>query len=174
MLAIARLVSISIYDRIFAPLAKRFTRCPYGISLAILILTMICSALVERKRLNYVCEMHLQALPLGAYVLPMEFWYLLPQFVLTALQELFMYIAVHQFFYHESAQSSHSMGSSFTYSASALGYYYNTIIINLTNHVTRHEHVGLPMHVSQPIFLQFIVVSGFILKFFYLKDLMHI
>ncbi|CAM6084584.1 unnamed protein product [Calypogeia fissa] len=150
MLAIAGMVNILIYDRIFVPLAKRFTRCPYGlaplqrlgISLAISILTMICAALVERKRLTYVREMHLQALPLGAYVLPMKFWYLLPQFVLTAQQELFMYIAANQFFYYESAQTTLSVGSSFTYSASALGYYFSTIIVNLTNHVTRHEHGG--------------------------------
>ncbi|CAM6097814.1 unnamed protein product [Calypogeia fissa] len=150
MTPVAAMVSVPIYDRILLPFVKKYTKSPYGLaplqrlgmSLGFAVIAMVCAALVERKRLTYVRDMHLEALPLGAAVLPMKFWYLLPQFFVAAQVEFFLYVASYEFFYHEAAQTTRSVGSSFTYLASALGYFFSTIIVNITNHVTRHEQGG--------------------------------
>lgn len=144
------LVSVPIYEILVVPVARRYTKSPYGflplqrlgLSLGFAIIAMVCAALVERKRLSYVRDMHLQALPLGAYVLPMRFWYLIPQFIASAQVEFFLYVASYQFFYHEAAQTTRSVGSSFTYAASSMGYFFSTIIVKITNQVTHDNHGG--------------------------------
>ncbi|CAM6127635.1 unnamed protein product [Calypogeia fissa] len=150
MMTIVVLICVPIYDRILLPFVKKYTKSPYGfaplqrlgMTLVISVISLACAALVERKRLTYVRAMHLETLPLGASVLPMTFWYLLPQFFVAAQVELFFYVASYEFFYHEAAQTTRSVGSSFTYTATALGNYLSTIIVNITNHVTRHEQGG--------------------------------
>ncbi|CAM6097818.1 unnamed protein product [Calypogeia fissa] len=150
MMTVVVLICVPIYDRILLPFVKKYTKSPYGfaplqrlgMALVFSVISVACAALVERKRLTYVHEMHLEALPLGASVLPMTCWYLLPQLFAAAQIELFFYVASYEFFYHEAAQTTRSVGSSFTYTATALGHYFSTIIVNITNHVTRHEQGG--------------------------------
>lgn len=143
---ITAVLAVPIYDVLLVPILRRSTNNPYGLTplkrmgtaFVFAILTMVTAALVERKRLTYVRELpsELRALPLGAVVLPMKFWWLIPQYMLTALVEFFFFVAAYEFFYYETAASTRSVGSSFTYSSAGLGNYLSTVVVLVVNHVT--------------------------------------
>ncbi|KAG6553357.1 hypothetical protein Mapa_005092 [Marchantia paleacea] len=144
------MVTVPIYDKLLVPLARRFTKHPYGLStlqrlgmsVVLAMLTMIVSALVERKRLIYVRDLGLENMPLGSFVLPMKMWWLLPQFFLAAQLELFLFVASYEFYYYEASDHTRSISSSFTYSASAMGYYLTTVLSDIVNAATKGQSKG--------------------------------
>lgn len=145
------MITVPIYDKLLVPLARRYTKHPYGLStlqrlgmsIVLAMLTMIVSALVERKRLTYVRDLGLENMPLGSFVLPMKMWWLLPQFFLAAQLELFLFVASYEFYYYEASDHTRSISSSFTYSASAMGYYLTTVLSDIVNAVTKGESVSI-------------------------------
>ncbi|KAL2633982.1 hypothetical protein R1flu_005461 [Riccia fluitans] len=149
-IVIIAMITVPIYDRVLVPFARRFTKHPYGLSplqrlgLAIIyaMLMMITSALVERKRLTYVRDLGLENRPLGSFVLPMKMWWLLPQFFLAAQVELLLFVSSYEFYYHEASDQTRSISSSFTYSASAMGYYLTTVLTDIVNTATKGESKG--------------------------------
>ncbi|KAL2633980.1 hypothetical protein R1flu_005459 [Riccia fluitans] len=82
---IISLLAVPIYNRLFVPLVRKYTKHPYGLSplqrlgLSIIsaILLMCVAALVEKKRVTCVKDLGLEELPLGSYGLPMRCggWY---------------------------------------------------------------------------------------------------
>ncbi|KAL3693504.1 hypothetical protein R1sor_007155 [Riccia sorocarpa] len=147
---IISLLTVPVYDRLFVPLLRKYTKHPYGLSplqrlgLSIIsaILLMCVAALVERKRVTYVKDLGLEELPLGSYGLPMSMWWLVPQFFFASMVELFYYLSSYQFFYYEASDQTKSIASSLTYSASAMGYYLSSALNNLVNSTTRYEQGG--------------------------------
>ncbi|CAM6128116.1 unnamed protein product [Calypogeia fissa] len=149
ILTITSLILVPIYDQIFVPFVRRFTKNPYGFSplkrlgssIVFAALTMMTAALVERKRLVLVRELHFQDLELGSYELPIRFWWLLPQYAVGGFVELTFFVSAYEFFYHESSDATRSIGSSFTFSAYAMGSFFSTILVEIVNSVTR-RHQG--------------------------------
>ncbi|KAL3693505.1 hypothetical protein R1sor_007156 [Riccia sorocarpa] len=149
-LVIIAMITVPIYDRVLVPFARRFTKHPYGLStlqrlgtaIVFAMLMMITSALVERKRLTYVRDLGLENRPLGSFILPMKMWWLLPQFFLAAQLELLLFVSSYEFYYYEASDQTRSISSSFTYSASAMGYYLTTVLTNIVNTATKGESRG--------------------------------
>ncbi|BBN04298.1 protein MpNPF5 [Marchantia polymorpha subsp. ruderalis] len=144
------LCTVPLYDSLFVPLVRKFTKHPYGlsclqrlgVSIVCAILLMCVAALVERKRVTVVRDLGFEDLPLGSYDLPMSMWWLLPQFILAAQVEMFYYLSSYQFFYYEASDQTRSIASSFTYSASAMGYYLSSVINDLVNSATKNGQGG--------------------------------
>lgn len=156
---------VPIYKYIVVPIAKRFTGSPYGltpiirmgISLIFAILTMIVAGLVERKRVTYVRAGHFELYPLGSYQLPMSFWWLLPSLMLAAFVEFFFYTSAYEFFFFETSEETRTIGSSFTFSSAAMGYFMSSVSVDLINSVTSHQKVcfrplNIPVCESMNIF----------------------
>lgn len=148
---VVSLVSAPLYGGVFVPLARKLTGHPYGVSplkrvglaIVITVLTIVTAALVERRRVHEMREQGVQRLPIGFFGLHMKFWWLVPQFVLASQVELLFFVAAFQFFYTEAGYSTRSIGLSYVFSSAALGYFFSSVLTNLTDHVTRNHKVSL-------------------------------
>lgn len=149
ILTITSLILVPVYDRLVVPIVRRLTKNPYGFlplkllgsSIVFAGLTMVSAALIERRRLVTVREMHFEGFQLGTYVLPLKFWWLLPQYVLAAFVEFTFFVSGAEFFYHESSDTTRSIGTAFIFSAVAIGNFFSTILVETVNKVTRHHPV---------------------------------
>ncbi|KAJ0695560.1 putative proton-dependent oligopeptide transporter family [Helianthus annuus] len=89
-LTIPMLISLAIYDHLFVPFVRKYTKNPRGITmlqqmivgLIIHIITMIVICLVERYRLSVAKD---QGIYKPGKIVPLRIYILLPQFVLMVL-----------------------------------------------------------------------------------------
>ncbi|KAL2634578.1 hypothetical protein R1flu_006057 [Riccia fluitans] len=140
MKTIFLLLSLIAYDRVFLPVARRITGRTDGITLlqrmgvglAISILSMVCAALVERRRLQEVHRLHRETNPLA----PMEsftmFWYA-PQYFITAVAECFLFPAQIDFFYSEAPDNMRSLGTSLFVASLAIGSFGSSVVVDAVN-----------------------------------------
>uniref|UniRef100_A0A803M356 Uncharacterized protein n=1 Tax=Chenopodium quinoa TaxID=63459 RepID=A0A803M356_CHEQI len=104
---------IPIYDCVLVPMARKLTRKPTGISmlqrigigLFLSIFIMVIAAVTEKKRLQTAAQHGLIDLP--NEIIPMIIWWLLPQYALFGISEVFTMIGL-------------SIGSNFFIPAAAL------------------------------------------------------
>ncbi|CAM6108469.1 unnamed protein product [Calypogeia fissa] len=147
-LILISIFGMPIYDQIVRPILRKFTKNPYGttpltrigIASVTATLAMVAAALVERKRMVYVRELgYTDAI---FFELPMKMWWLLPQYFFSSMTELFLVVSIYEFFHHEVMDNTGSIGSSFSFAAIAVGYYLSSVLVNLTNSVTRRQPGG--------------------------------
>ncbi|KAM4130623.1 hypothetical protein ACJW30_01G114700 [Castanea mollissima] len=82
---------IPIYDRIFVPIARAFTRKPSGI-------TMLKTA--EEYKL----------VDMPGVTIPMSVWWLLPQYILSEIADVFTMVGLQEFFYDQAPIELRSVG----------------------------------------------------------------
>ncbi|KAK7839994.1 protein nrt1/ ptr family 5.10 [Quercus suber] len=91
---------IPIYDRIFVPITRAFTRKPSGITMLQrigigMLFSAICivvAALVEMKRLKTAKEYELVDMP--DVTIPMSVWWLLPQYIMSGIADVFIMVGL--------------------------------------------------------------------------------
>ncbi|KAJ0512521.1 putative proton-dependent oligopeptide transporter family, MFS transporter superfamily [Helianthus annuus] len=117
-LTISMLISLAIYDRLFVPFVRKYTKNPRGITmlqqmivgLIIHIITMIVVCLAERYRLS-VAKDH------GIYkpgkIVPLRIYILLPQFVLMGVGDCFVEVAKFEFFYNQAREGMKSLKTAY-------------------------------------------------------------
>ncbi|KAL4651016.1 hypothetical protein ACB092_01G128000 [Castanea dentata] len=82
---------IPIYDRIFVPIARAFI-----------------AALVEMKRLKTAEEYKLVDMP--GVTIPMSVWWLLPQYILSEIADVFTMVGLQEFFYDQAPIELRTVG----------------------------------------------------------------
>ncbi|PNX85863.1 putative peptide/nitrate transporter, partial [Trifolium pratense] len=105
-----------IYDRLLVPLARTITGKPSGITLLqrigtgifLSILTVVIAAFVEIKRLKTAQEYGLVDDPNAT--VPMSIWWLIPQYFLFGVSEVFTMVGLQEFFYDQVPNELRSMG----------------------------------------------------------------
>ncbi|KAK4777723.1 hypothetical protein SAY87_017910 [Trapa incisa] len=123
----AMLLTIAFYDRVFVPVARRFTGLDRGITflhrmgigLGISVLATLVAGFVEVKRKQ-------SSMPISA------FW-LVPQYVLHGMAEAFMSIGHLEFFYNQAPESMRSTAAALFWTAISIGNYTSTLLVTLVH-----------------------------------------
>ncbi|CAM0955505.1 unnamed protein product [Alopecurus aequalis] len=139
------LVSLSFYDRVFVPIARRYTGRQSGISyfqrmgagLAVSVLGVLAGALVERKRRAAAAEHGLLDSP-GATV-PISVFWLVPQYALHGVSDALSTVAHMEFLYDQSPESMRSSAAALFWVAGSLGNYLGTVIVTVVQSASGGE-----------------------------------
>ncbi|WOK95375.1 protein NRT1/ PTR FAMILY 6.3-like [Canna indica] len=136
------LLTVPFYDRIVAPVSRRFTGNPQGLTplqriavgLVLSILAMAAAALVEIKRLH-VARANPASLEKGA-VVPISVFWLIPQFFLVGAGEAFTYIGQLDFFLRECPKGMKTMSTGLFLSTLSLGFFVSSAVVAVVDKVT--------------------------------------
>ncbi|KAL0346135.1 UNVERIFIED_CONTAM: protein NRT1/ PTR FAMILY 3.1 [Sesamum radiatum] len=141
---------LPLYERLFVPLARRFTRHPAGITclqrmgigFGINVFATIASALIETKRKAAAADHSLLDKPTA--VIPISVFWLVPQYFLHGLAEIFMSVGHLEFLYDQSPESMRSTAAALYWIAIAIGNYVGTLMVSLVHKYTGEEGNWLP------------------------------
>lgn len=139
---ISMLISIPIYDRVLVPLVRRRTGNPRGITLlqrlgigcALQVLVVACACLVEVRRMRVIRERSAH----GPHdTVPMSVFWMLPQYVLLGVGDVFNSVGILEFFYDQSPEGMQSLGTTFFTSGLGVGNFLNSLLVTLVDRATR-------------------------------------
>ncbi|KAH9675232.1 protein NRT1/ PTR FAMILY 3.1 [Citrus sinensis] len=144
------LIGLALYERIFVPIARRFTGNPAGISclqrmgvgFAINILATIVSSFVEIKRKKVAANHHLLDDPKA--IIPISVFWLVPQYCLHGVAEVFMSVGHLEFLYDQSPESMRSTAVALYWIAISMGNYIGTLVVTLVHKYTGSKNNWLP------------------------------
>ncbi|KAG6558302.1 hypothetical protein Mapa_000052 [Marchantia paleacea] len=131
------LLVIPAYEVLLKPAFRRLTSHETGLSvlqrigvgLVLSVLSMVTAAVVEQRRMAVIAALRLDKQP-GAR-LPMSVFWLLPQYCLVGLGEVFAYIGHMEFFYTEAPKTMRTIGTGFFLFTLAMGYFTSSFIVYL-------------------------------------------
>uniref|UniRef100_A0ACD5VVK3 Uncharacterized protein n=2 Tax=Avena sativa TaxID=4498 RepID=A0ACD5VVK3_AVESA len=126
---------VPVYDRALVPLVRRLTGHPAGITtlqrvgagMAVSCVAMAVAAVVEAKRLRAAEDAGLLDRPDVA--VPMTLWWLVPQYVLIGLAQVFSYIGLEEFFYEQVPDALRSVGLALSLSILGVGSYASGMLV---------------------------------------------
>ncbi|KAH7677229.1 Proton-dependent oligopeptide transporter family protein [Dioscorea alata] len=152
---IAMLVTLAMYDRIFAPLARRFTNKPsgftslqrIGIGLVITVFCNVSAALVEVKRKAAAAENGLIDEPKA--VIPTSVFWLVPQYAIHGIGEAFMQVGQMEFLYDQAPESMRSVAAALYWLAISIGSYLGTVLVSLVSRITEKSGEWLPDNINK-------------------------
>jgi peptide/histidine transporter 3/4 len=135
-------VFIPIYDRIFVPIARAFSRKPSGITMLQRIgtgmllsaISMAVASLVEMIRLKTAQEHGLVDLP--KQTVPMSIWWLVPQYVLFGIADVFTMVGLQEFFYDQVPNELRSVGLSLYLSIFGVGSFLSSFLVSAIEEAT--------------------------------------
>ncbi|KAK7314182.1 hypothetical protein VNO77_39394 [Canavalia gladiata] len=136
------LFAVPFYDRVFVPLARKFTGQHNGITvlqrigvgLFLSIINMIVSAIVETKRVGVARDHGLIDDPKA--VLPMSIWWLLPQYMITGISDAFTIVGLQELFYDQMPEALRSLGAAAYISIVGVGSFVGNAIIVIVEGIT--------------------------------------
>ncbi|KAK4751998.1 hypothetical protein SAY87_020796 [Trapa incisa] len=145
---LAIVTCVPIYDRVFVPMARSITHKPSGITtlqrigtgIFISILCMITAALVEIKRLETAREYGLVDSPDAT--IPMSIWWLVPQYLIFGIAEVFTMVGLQEFFYDQVPDELRSMGLALYLSVFGVGSILSSILVSIIEKVTSSNGGG--------------------------------
>ncbi|XP_074557738.1 protein NRT1/ PTR FAMILY 6.3-like [Curcuma longa] len=139
------LVTVPVYDRVIAPLSRRLTGHPHGLSplqrigagLLLSILAMVAAALTEHKRLRAA-----QRSEPSAPFVPLTVFWLVPQFFLVGAGEAFTYIGQLDFFLRECPKGMKTMSTGLFLSTLSLGFFVSSALVAVVHMITGSNSHG--------------------------------
>ncbi|XP_024400237.1 protein NRT1/ PTR FAMILY 8.2 isoform X2 [Physcomitrium patens] len=140
---------VPLYDRIFVPVARRFTGLDRGITflqrigigLVLSVVSMIIAAVVEVKRTDKAKAYGL--LEDSRATIPMSIFWLVPQYFTFGIADMFTFIGVLEFFYDQAPDSMRSTSTGFSFCTISLGYFISSAVVSIVNMATKTDsHPG--------------------------------
>ncbi|CAA7052408.1 unnamed protein product [Microthlaspi erraticum] len=134
-ISISVVVFIPIYDRMFVPIARSFTKNPSGITMLqrigtgmfLFVLAIVIAALVETKRLQSTRD------PIST---SMSVWWLVPQYVLYGVADVFTLAGLQEFFYDQVPSELRSVGMALNLSIYGAGDFLSSFMISVIDKAT--------------------------------------
>ncbi|XP_030970267.1 protein NRT1/ PTR FAMILY 3.1 isoform X1 [Quercus lobata] len=132
---ITMLITIAFYDRLFIPLARKFTGLDRGITFlhrmgigfVISILATLVAGFAEVKRKNVALAHGLIDQPHPD--IPISVFWLVPQYCLHGIAEAFMSIGHLEFFYDQAPESMRSTAMALFWLAISFGNYFSSLLV---------------------------------------------
>ncbi|KAK9998148.1 hypothetical protein SO802_017751 [Lithocarpus litseifolius] len=136
---VTMLITIAFYDRLFIPLARKFTGLDRGITFlhrmgigfVFSILATLVAGFVEVKRKNVALAHGLIDQPHPA--IPISVFWLVPQFCLHGIAEAFMSIGHLEFFYDQAPESMRSTAMALFWLAISFGNYVSSLLVSVVH-----------------------------------------
>ncbi|KAJ1703235.1 hypothetical protein LUZ63_003014 [Rhynchospora breviuscula] len=133
---------VPLYDRVIIPVVRKISKTPSGITmlqrvatgLAVSLMTMVVAALVEIKRLKTAHEYGLVDQPEAT--IPMSVWWVVPQYVLIGIADVFTVVGLQEFFYDQMPDSMRSLGLALYVSVLGIGAFLSSILISCIDKIT--------------------------------------
>ncbi|KAK6938889.1 Proton-dependent oligopeptide transporter family [Dillenia turbinata] len=130
--AINAVLLVPLYEKVMVPILRKYTGHHRGLTslqrtgvgLVFNTLTFAVAAMVERKRLNYTNPSTMSV-----------FW-LVPQFYLIGVAEVFAYVGQMEFFYDEATDGTRSISSALLLAEIGVGSWLSTGIVKIVEHAT--------------------------------------
>ncbi|KAA8519108.1 hypothetical protein F0562_013364 [Nyssa sinensis] len=136
------LTAVAIYDQLLVPIAKNITGHPSGITMLqrmgtgifFSILTMVVAALVEAKRVSIARHHGLIDAPKST--VPLIVWWLLPQYILCGLSDVFTIVGMQELFYDQMPDEMRSMGAAAYISTVGVGSFMSSAVISVVQAIS--------------------------------------
>ncbi|GMJ01994.1 ARABIDOPSIS THALIANA PEPTIDE TRANSPORTER 3, NRT1/ PTR family 5.2, peptide transporter 3 [Hibiscus trionum] len=145
---ISMLICVVLYDRLFVPVIRKWTKNPRGITLlqrmgvglVLHIIIMVIASFTERHRLSVARE---HGLVEHGGQLPLTIFILLPQFMLMGTADAFLEVAKLEFFYDQAPEGMKSLGTSYSSTTLGIGSFLSSFLLSTVSDITRrHGHQG--------------------------------
>ncbi|CAH8334567.1 unnamed protein product [Eruca vesicaria subsp. sativa] len=141
-ISISILVFIPLYDRVLVPIARSITHRPAGITtlqrittgILLSVLSMVIAALVEMKRLKTARDHGLVDSPYAT--VPMSVCWLIPQYVLYGVSDVFTMVGLQEFFYGQMPIELRSLGLSMYLSVIGIGNFLSSFMVSVIEKAT--------------------------------------
>ncbi|KAJ6707263.1 OLIGOPEPTIDE TRANSPORTER-RELATED [Salix viminalis] len=145
-ITVSIILLMPFYDVLLIPLARMITRDEKGISvtermgvgMVLSIIAMAIAALVETKRLEIVQKMEFVDQNMGSEV-PLSIFWLLPQYILLGISDIFTVVGMQEFFYSEVPVRMRTMGIALYTSVFGVGSFLSALLISLVEYFTSSE-----------------------------------
>lgn len=138
---LSMLLSVPMYDRYFVPFMRGRTGNPRGITLlqrlgigfVIQVIAIAIAYAVEVHRMRVIRVHHV----LGPKeIVPMSIFWLLPQYSLLGIADVFNAIGLLEFFYDQSPEDMQSLGTTFFTSGIGIGNFLNSFLVTMVDKIT--------------------------------------
>lgn len=148
LIPLAIVIFTLIYDRVFVPIARAVTNKPSGITMLqrigtgifISVITVVIAALVEIKRQQTAIVYGLVDDPDAT--IPMSVSWLVPQYFLLGIAEVFTMVGLQEFFYGQVPNELRSMGLALYLSIFGLGSFLSSFLISVIEKATGRDEQG--------------------------------
>ncbi|CAN1349022.1 Protein NRT1/ PTR FAMILY 5.1 [Linum perenne] len=141
---ISMLITLPFYDRVFVPFMRTRTGNPRGISLLqrlgvgflIQIAAVAVAYAVEVRRMRVVKTHLYNHHNKPNMTVPMSIFWLLPQYVLLGIGDVFNAVGLMEFFYDQSPEEMRSLGTTFFTSGIGVGNFLNSFLVTVVDKAT--------------------------------------
>lgn len=138
---LSMLLFLPIYDRYFVPFMRHKTGNPRGITLLqrlgigniIQIAAIAIAYMVELHRMHVIKVEHVIG---NKAIVPMSIFWLMPQYVLMGIGDVFNSVGLLEFFYDQSPEDMQSLGTTFFTSAIGIGNFLNSFLVTMVDKTT--------------------------------------
>ncbi|KAF3952110.1 hypothetical protein CMV_022305 [Castanea mollissima] len=138
---LSMLIAVPMYDRYFVPFMRQRTGNSRGITLlqrlgtgfVIQVIAIAVAYAVEVRRIHVIKVNHIVG---PKQVVPMSIFWLLPQYILLGVADVFNAIGLLEFFYDQSPEDMQSLGTTFFTSGIGVGNFLNSFLVTMVDKIT--------------------------------------
>ncbi|KAG8370829.1 hypothetical protein BUALT_Bualt13G0024100 [Buddleja alternifolia] len=146
-ITIFMLITIVLYDRLFVPFVRKYTKNPRGITLlqrmgiglVLHVIVMVTACLAERKRLSVARDNEIFK---KGEIVPLSIFILLPQFALVGVSDNFLEVAKIEFFYDQAPEGMKSLGTAYFTTSLGIGFFLTSFVLSTVADITKRNGKG--------------------------------